>query len=99
VRYHAWLQGDLGRALEATLQATLEGLPGLRTARLPRAILVEADEAAGPMLEAVHRAAVALEAAVASRYPVLHLEMGPVWSGTLQAVFDGGVPSGPAAPR
>jgi hypothetical protein len=41
-----------------------------------------------------------LEARIEEAYPVLHVEMGPVWTGVLQAVFP--MPKGrnppPAAP-
>lgn len=87
VRYAAWLSGDLGRSLERTLQTSLDGLGRVHVTRLPRAFLVEADEEPGPLLEAVHRAALDLESGVESAYPVFHHEMGPVWTGTLQAVF------------
>jgi hypothetical protein len=87
VRYAAWLAGDLGRSLERTLQNALEGFAEARVSRLPRGFLVEASEAPGPLLEAVHNAAVDLEAGVAAAYPVFHHEMGPVWTGTLQSVF------------
>lgn len=87
VRYSAWLNGDIGRALERTLCAALESLDNVRVTRLPRAFLVESDEAPGPFLEAVHRATLELEAGVEAAYPVLHHEMGPVWTGTLQSVF------------
>jgi hypothetical protein len=87
VRYAAWLSGDLGRSLERTLQQALGPLAGVKVTRLPRAFLVEATEAPGPMLEAVQRAAVELEAGAAAAYPVFHHELGPVWTGTLQAVF------------
>lgn len=87
VRYAAWLSGDLGRSLERTLQRSLDDLPRVKVTRLPRAFLVEAPEAPGPLLEAVHRAATDLESGAAAAYPVFHHEMGPVWTGTLQAVF------------
>lgn len=87
VRYAAWLAGDLGRSLERTLQNGLAGFTDVRVTRLPRGFLVEADEAPGPLLEAVHRAALELEEGVQAAYPVFHHEMGPVWTGTLQAVF------------
>jgi hypothetical protein len=88
VRYAAWLAGDLGRTLERTLQHALDPLDGARVTRLPRGFLVEAHESPGPLLEAVHRAALDLEKGVEAAYPVLHHEMGPVWTGTLQAVFE-----------
>lgn len=87
VRYAAWLSGDLGRTLERTLQHALRPVPDARVTRLPRGFLVEAQEAPGPLLEAVQRAAVQLEHGAAAAYPVFHHEMGPVWTGTLQAVF------------
>lgn len=87
VRYPAWLAGDLGQTLERTLLHALRPMRGVRVTRLPRAFLVESDEAPGPLLEAVRRAAQELEAGVAAAYPVFHHEMGPVWTGTLQAVF------------
>ncbi|MEA3165940.1 MAG: hypothetical protein QOJ26_809 [Thermoplasmata archaeon] len=88
VRYAAWLSGDLGRTLERTLQHALDPLLDVRVTRLPRGFLIEANEEAGPLLEAVHRAALDLEKGVEAAYPVFHHEMGPVWTGTLQAVFD-----------
>jgi hypothetical protein len=88
VRYAAWLSGDLGRTLERTLQHSLDPLDEVRVTRLPRGFLVQANEAPGPLLEAVHRAAVDLERGVEAAYPVFHHELGPVWTGTLQAVFD-----------
>jgi hypothetical protein len=87
VRYAAWLMGDMGRAIERTLLQELKPIPDAKVTRLPRALVVEADEAPGPLLEAVHRAAKALERGVEAAYPVFHHEMGPVWTGTLQAVF------------
>ena len=87
VRYAAWLQGDMGRAIERTFRKELEHVPHLKVTRLPRALVVEADEAPGPLLETCHRAAKALERGVESAYPVFHHELGPVWTGTLQAVF------------
>lgn len=88
VRYAAWLSGDLGRTLEQTLQHALDPLDDVRVSRLPRGFLVEANEAPGPLLEAVHRAAVDLERGAEAAYPVFHHELGPVWTGTLQAVFE-----------
>ena len=85
VRYSAWLQGDLGSALERQLRTSLGG--EARISRMPRAFLVEAPEAPGPLLEAVHRAALELEASAAETYPVFHHELGPLWTGTLQSVF------------
>ena len=96
VRYTSWLAGDLGLALERTLQRALASLDEVRVSRIPRGFLVEANESPGPLLEAVHRAALALERGAASAYPVFHHEMGPVWTGTLQAVF-GSVPGVPPA--
>ncbi|MEA3203672.1 MAG: hypothetical protein QOI63_1351 [Thermoplasmata archaeon] len=87
VRYAAWLAGDLGRTLERTLQSAIESYTEARVSRLPKGFLVESPEAPGPLLEAVHHAALALEAGVEEAYPVFHHEMGPVWTGTLQAVF------------
>lgn len=87
VRMAAWLTGDLGLSLQRTLQHALDPLGEVKVVRLPRAFLVEANEAPGPLLEAVQRAAQDLEAGAAAAYPVFHHEMGPVWTGTLQAVF------------
>ncbi|HLF16904.1 MAG TPA: hypothetical protein VI796_05690 [Candidatus Thermoplasmatota archaeon] len=87
VRQAAWLSGDLGRTLERQLRTALDPLDGVRVSRLPRAFLVEAPEAPGPLLEAVERAARELEAAAERAYPVFHHEIGPLWTGTLQAVF------------
>jgi hypothetical protein len=88
VRYSAWLSGDLGKTLERTLQHALDPLEDVKIIRLPRGFLVQANEDPGPLLEAVHRAALDLEKGVEAAYPVFHHEMGPVWTGTLQAVFD-----------
>ena len=87
VRYSAWLQGDIGRALERTLKAALEQHVQVRVSRTTRAFVVESDEASGPLVEAVHRATLELEAGVAIAFPVFHHQMGPVWTGTLQSVF------------
>lgn len=87
VRYSAWLSGDLGRELTRQLEHATAGLAEARVTRLARGFLVEADEDAGPLLEAVAHAMRELERGVAARYPVFHQEMGPVWTGTLQAVF------------
>lgn len=87
VRSTAWLSGDLGRTLEAALQRTLHRNDATIT-RLPRGFLVEAPEAVGVLLELVHRATLALEGEVSNAFPVMHHDMGPVWTGTLQAVFD-----------
>jgi len=86
VRYSAWLSGELGKQLFEQLQEAMSAM-GATVTRLPRGLLVEADECAGPLLEATARAAEDLEDAVAERYPVFWHEMGPVWTGTLQAVF------------
>ncbi len=90
VRYSAWLTGDLGRALERTLRLGLDVRGRVRITRLPRAFVLEADEEPGILLEAVHRSAVRLEHTVEQAYPVLHQQIGPVWTGTLQSVFDSG---------
>ncbi len=87
IRYSAWLAGELGRTLEQTLQHGMEHVADVRVTRLPRALLIEADEAPGPLLEAAHHAVRELEAGMAQKYPVFHKEMGPCWTGTLQAVF------------
>jgi hypothetical protein len=97
VRYAAWMAGDLGRALERGMAKALQGVPRVRVTRLPRALVVEADEAPGPLLEAVHRAAVELERGVEAAYPVFHHELGPVWTGTLQSVFPHAVATAPVA--
>lgn len=88
VRMAAWMSGDLGMTLQRTLQHALDPLEDVKVTRLPRAFLVEANEEPGPLLEAVHRAAMDLEKGVEAAYPVLHHEMGPVWTGSLQAVFE-----------
>lgn len=87
VRYAAWLAGDLGNDLTKQLTNGLSAIPALHVTRLPRGFLVEADEAMGPLVEQVARAMSELEDGVQERYPVFHAEMGPVWTGTLQAVF------------
>lgn len=87
VRYSTWVLGDLGENLERVLLRTLGHMDGLQVTRLPRAFLIEAREAPGPLLEAVHRAAMELERGVEQSYPVFHHQLGPVWTGTLQSVF------------
>lgn len=87
VRYAAWLSGDLGKNIEASLQARLRELPVMRLTRLPRGFLVSANEEPGILLETVGRAVQGLENEIQEEYPVFHSEMGPVWTGTLQAVF------------
>ncbi len=87
VRYAAWLAGDLGKDLTDQLTNGLMPIPGIRVTRLPRGFLVEADESMGPLVEQVARAMEELEEGVQERYPMFHTEMGPVWTGTLQAVF------------
>ena len=87
VRYHAWTRGDIGETLAKTLEASLAACAPVRVSRLPHAFLVESSEAPGPLVEEVHRAARALELGVEAAYPVLHHEMGPVWTGQLQSVF------------
>lgn len=87
VRYAAWLAGDLGQDLLKQLTTGLAAVPAVQVTRLPRGFLVEAEEAMGPLVEAVARAMRDLEDGVATTYPMFHAEMGPVWTGTLQAVF------------
>ncbi len=87
IRLASWLVGDIGRTLERTLQHALDPVADVRITRLTRGFVIEANESPGPLLEAVQRAAVALEAGAASAYPVFHHQMGPIWNGTLQAVF------------
>jgi hypothetical protein len=99
VRYSAWLSGDLGRELTRQLEHAVGGLAQARVTRLARGFLVEADEDAGPLLEAVAHAMRDLERGVAARYPVFHQEMGPVWTGTLQAVFCAGERPAPSPGR
>ena len=94
VHYSAWLRGDLGDAVLRLLRRSLGPLPGLRLPRLIRGILVEADEEPGVLVESALRAVRELEASLEAAYPVLHHEMGPLWTGTLQAVFTEG-PAGP----
>ena len=88
VRYAAWLSGELGDRLERTLRHGLAAIDPTIT-RMPRGFLVSADEDAGPLVEAVHRAMADLEEGVRTTYPVFHHEMGPVWTGTLQVLFPG----------
>jgi len=88
VRFSAWLNGDIGLTLQRKLQAAIaDERVVAKVTRLPRGFLVESGEAAGPLLEAVHHAALTLEAGVEAAYPVFHHQIGPVWTGTLQAVF------------
>lgn len=87
VRYAAWLAGDLGKTLEATLKRSLKGLDELAITKLPRGFLVETKEVEGPAVERVARGVSDLEDDVRAKYPVFHHEMGPVWTGTLQVIF------------
>ena len=87
VRYAAWLAGDMGLTLQRTLQSAIAPHVQCRVTRLPKGFLVESGEAAGPLLEAVHNAALQLEAGVEAAYPVFHHQIGPFWTGTLQAIF------------
>lgn len=89
VRLPSWLTGDLGKSIEQTLRGLLREseLRGLDLTRLPRGFIVEAIEAPGPLLETIYRVVVELEARVEAAFPVLYHEIGPVWTGTLQAVF------------
>ena len=86
VRYAAWLTGELGTRIERTLRHGLNGLDAQVT-RMPRGILVEADEAPGPFLEHVQQAVAELEQGVQEAYPMFHHQMGPLWTGTLQVLF------------
>lgn len=81
------MTGDLGNSIEQTLRSLLRELRGAHLTRLPRGFVVEAFESPGPMLEAVQRAVFELEQRVEEAFPVLHVEMGPVWTGTLQAIY------------
>lgn len=87
VRYSAWLAGDLGKHLEATLKRSLKDLEDLAITKLPRGFLVETKEVEGPAVERVARGVSNLEDEVHDKYPVFHREMGPVWTGTLQVIF------------
>jgi hypothetical protein len=96
VRYAAWLNGDLGRVLERTLTVAIgDGLVKAnsrcvapKVTRLPRGFLVEVDEDAGVLLGIVEQATRTMESGVEKAYPVFHYEMGPVWTGTLQVVYE-----------
>jgi hypothetical protein len=87
----AWLSGDLGRRIEHLLRdglhADLKRLP--RTTRLPRAILIEDHAPMGQLVEAGIKAARHMETELAKEYPVMHHEMGPVWTGVIQAIPGG----------
>jgi len=85
VRYSAWLCGELGKDLCKQLKDALS--PGSEVTRLPRSLLVESDEGAGQLLEATARAVQKMDDAMRARYPVFWHEMGPVWTGTLEAIF------------
>ncbi len=87
VRYSAWLAGDLGKQIEATLKRSLKGLDELVITKLPRGFLVETKEVEGVTVERVARGVSKLEDEVRATYPVFHHEMGPVWTGTLQVIF------------
>lgn len=86
VRYAAWLSGELGTRIERTLRHGLASMDA-HIQRMPRGILVESNEAAGPFLEEVRRAVAELEQGVQEAYPMFHREMGPLWTGTLQVLF------------
>lgn len=87
VRYTAWLSGDLGRELQETVQGALLHVQGIQVTKLQRGFLIEADEDPGVLLEACAAAMMVLEKDVEKAYPVFHEEIGPVWTGTVQAVF------------
>lgn len=88
VRYAAWLAGQLGDDLLKGLNVGLSSLPSCHVQKLPRGFHVAADEEPGILLEAVASAMADLESCTQEKYPVFHHEMGPVWTGTLQAVFN-----------
>jgi hypothetical protein len=87
VRLPSWLTGDLGKCIEQTFRGLLRDLPRVALMRVARGFVVESYEAPGPFLEAVHRAVMELEVRVEEAFPVLYHELGPVWAGSLQAVF------------
>lgn len=89
VRYAAWLSGDLGKAIEASLKTTLDKkLELVNVSRLPRGLLVEcATPSPGILVDACVGACKKMESQVAKNHPVFHHEMGPVWTGTLQAII------------
>lgn len=87
VRYSAWLAGDLGEDLRHTLESCLQSVPDVQVTKLSRGFLVEANESPGPLLECVAQGMLAIDHECSNCYPVFHQEMGPVWTGTLQAVF------------
>ncbi len=97
VRYSAWMTGDIGAFLtdyladRTTKELRLLGAgpkTEARPSRLNRGIVLECDEAPGVFMTATRTAVEAMEREVASRYPVLHHEMGGVWTGTIQAAFE-----------
>jgi hypothetical protein len=94
LRLTAWMGGDMGQTLERCLLENLKGLSKPRIGRVPRAFVIQADEAPGPLLEAVYHAARAMEAHAQATYPVFHRDLGPVWTGSLQVNFD--EPASPA---
>lgn len=87
VHYRSWLNGDIGEQLQRLVASSLAQLEDVDITRTERGFLISSPESPGPFFEAVHRAALDLERMVAARYPVFHHEIGPVWTGTLQAVF------------
>lgn len=98
VRRAAWLAGAVGLQLERQLRHAMASL-GACVVRVPQGFRVEAEEAPGVLLEAVHRAVQDMEAALAVAYPLFHREIGPFWDGTLQCVFDPPAGTAPARPR
>jgi hypothetical protein len=87
VKLAAWLTGDIGQQVEKILVSGLGNMIDVKTTRMVRGIMVEADETPGVLLEAVKRAVDRLEVQVAKQYPVFHHELGPVWTGSLQAIW------------
>lgn len=82
VRYSSWLANEIGTTLQGVLQ---DALPvAAQLTRLPRGFLVEGLQDTN--LPEVLGAARALDAHVGQAYPVFYKELGPVWTGTVQAV-------------
>lgn len=89
-RYSAWLSGDLGARVVRDLNAAIlevNRVPELVVRRIASGIVVQGHEDTGPFVGALASALVAVERSVAKRYPVMHAELGSVFTGSLQVVL------------
>lgn len=89
-RYSAWLSGDLGRRVVRDLNAAIldvHRIPDLVVRRIASGIVVQGQEDPGSFVGSLASALVAVERNVAKRYPVMHAELGSIFTGSLQVVL------------